>query len=139
MKKEPLAPANTIPEELRILTNLSFVVADITDTLLLDTSTALNRLDLDLRHETKRRWNDMRQAIKTARIRTKIFTEEMYAITEAEDACDDSDYLKDLLLLICDRVGNDDDTQVKLRAMIFNMPTKLGFYEKLAEITNARQ
>ena len=47
--KEQLAPTNQIPNELRILTNVAFLMADVTDTFLLD---AYSRVRTSCRADT---------------------------------------------------------------------------------------
>lgn len=44
--KEQLAPTNQIPNELRILTNVAFLMADVTDTFLLDAYSRVRSLGM---------------------------------------------------------------------------------------------
>lgn len=134
MAKPTLEQTEAIPLEVRALTNIAFVMGDATDTLLLDAHSRVSKLNLDLKQDLKRKWKEARAPLKTTRLRFRLFTQDMYEIDKAENLCDDSDFMADMILPLSDRIGMGNDSEeikTRLRAAIFNFPSKGGFYDKL--------
>lgn len=122
----------TIPFATRALTELAYISFDTADSLLLDAHCRLGKLGKTYDRDIKYRWKNMLHAIKMARAATKLFTEQLYSCECAAQACDDSDYMADILLLICDRVGGDENVQMQIRAMLYNQfPSRLHIYDEL--------
>lgn len=133
MKKETLIPASRIPIEVRLYSNISFLMADVTNTLLMDTLSRVRRAGFDVKQSTKMRFNHMMRALEAARRATHNFTREMYELEAdtAEKMADDSDFFADIVLLIADRTGDDPERQRQVKTMLLNMKSKLRLYDKI--------
>lgn len=128
--EKPIA-YTVVPEEWRFYTNVAFLLGDVLDTMLTTACYHVNQLGLDFKHSTKQRWRNLLTQLRAAQRASKAFSREIYELEDTDQACEDSDYLADLILLISDRVGDSDELQQKLRWMIENMPSKCGFYDKI--------
>ena len=130
--KEQLAPTNQIPPELRILTNVAFLMADVADTFLLDLHTRVKCLGLDLKREEKQKWKRAVEQTRLARKAWQEVSEQMYNISDANTACDDSDFFADIILLMVDRVGDKDERQQMVRNFLKRMKSEVHIYEKIS-------
>lgn len=128
--EKPIA-YTVVPEEWRFYTNVAFLLGDVLDTMLTTACYHVNQLGLDFKHSTKQRWRNLLTQLRAAQRASKAFSREIYELEDTDQACEDSDYLADLILLISDRVGDSDELQQKLKWMIENMPSKCGFYDKI--------
>lgn len=130
--KEQLAPTNQIPNELRILTNVAFLMADVTDTFLLDLHTRVRSLGLDLKREEKQKWKRAVEQIRLARKAWQEVSQQMYNVPDVDTACEDSDFFADIILLMVDRVGDKDERQQMVRNFLKRMKSEVHIYEKLS-------
>lgn len=128
--EKPIA-YTVVPDEWRFYTNVAFLLGDVLDTMLTTACYHVNQLGLDFKHSTKQRWRNLLTQLRAAQRASKAFSREIYELEDTAQACEDSDYLADLILLISDRVGDSDELQQKLKWMIENMPSKCGFYDKI--------
>lgn len=120
-----LAPDERIPLELRITANLAFVMADVTDTMLMDVKNELFHLDLDYSHETKLRFKRMMEAVEKARRATQAFTRTMYAHEKAGEMCDDSDFIAEVVWLVTDIVGGSHEREQMVLRSLLRMRSEL--------------
>lgn len=130
-EQETLVDPKRIPDATRILTNLAYMMGDVTNTLMMDAEYRVKQLGFNLKHDCKRR---LRQAVAdTARAKRswQAFAAEMYQLKDAEQACDDSDFFADIVLLIADRVGDNDTRQEMVRKMIYRLKSQVNIYEQL--------
>ena len=126
-----LVDPKRIPDATRILTNLAYLMGDVTNTLMMDAEYRVKQLGFNLKHDFKRR---LKQAVEdTARAKRswQAFAAEMYQLKDAEQACDDSDFFADIVLLIADRVGDNDTRQEMVRKMIYRLKSQVNIYEQL--------
>lgn len=130
--KEQLAPTNQIPNELRILTNVAFLMADVTDTFLLDAYSRVRSLGMDFKREEKQKWKRAVEQTRLARRACQEVSQQMYNVPNVETACEDSDFFADVLLLMVDRVGDKDERQQMVRNFLKRMKSEIHIYEKLS-------
>lgn len=130
--KEQLAPTNQIPNELRILTNVAFLMADVTDTFLLDAYSRVRSLGMDFKREEKQKWKRAVEQTRLARRSWQEVSKQMYNVPNVETACEDSDFFADVLLLMVDRVGDKDERQQMVRNFLKRMKSEIHIYEKLS-------
>lgn len=133
--KEQLAPTNQIPNELRILTNVAFLMADVTDTFLLDAYSRVRSLGMDFKREEKQKWKRAVEQTRLARRSWQEVSQQMYNVPNVETACEDSDFFADVLLLMVDRVGDKDERQQMVRNFLKRMKSEIHIYEKLSTIS----
>lgn len=130
--KEQLAPTNQIPKELRILTNVAFLMADVTDTFLLDAYSRVRSLGMDFKREEKQKLKRAVEQTRLARRAWQGVAEQMYNVPDVDTACEDSDFFADVLLLMVDRVGDKDERQQMVRNFLKRMKSEIHIYEKLS-------
>lgn len=130
-EQETLVDPKRIPDVTRILTNLAYMMGDVTNTLMMDAEFRVKQLGFNIKHDCKRR---LKQAVEdTARAKRswQAFAAEMYQLKDAEQACKDSDFFADIVLLIADRVGDNDARQEMVRKMIYRLKSQVYIYEQL--------
>ena len=132
--KEKLAGRKEVPADVRILTNIAFMMGDVTDTLLVLCQSRVEKFGYDLKREAKRRWNMFVESLKRTRLLAKVFSEYMYEIERVDDACDDSDYISEMVVLLCDRVGDNLEKRKELRNMLLSMPSEIGVYDTVKDM-----
>ena len=133
MQKQTLVPPGQVPDATRILTNVAYLMGDVTNTLMMDAQTRVERLGFDLKQDCKQRWRMAMRQTELAKRAWASFAREMYALEDAAQACDDSDYFADLILLIADRVGDSHRRQQMVRNMIKRLKSEVHIYDELTQ------
>ena len=133
MQHQHLVPPGQVPDATRILTNVAYLMGDVTNTLMMDAQTRVERLGFDLKHDCKQRWRMAMRQTELAKRAWASFAREMYALEDAAQACDDSDYFADLILLIADRVGDSHRRQQMVRNMIKRLKSEVHIYDELTQ------
>ena len=133
MQKQTLVPPDQVPDATRILTNVAYLMGDVTNTLMMDAQTRVERLGFDLKQDCKQRWRMAMRQTELAKRAWASFAREMYALEDAAQACDDSDYFADLILLIADRVGDSHRRQQMVRNMIKRLKSEVHIYDELTQ------
>ena len=131
LAKEVMAKPSEIPDETRILTNLAYLMGDVTDTLLMDAYCRVERLGYQFKNDTKQKWKYALQATHAAQRAWKRFAEEIYQLDDADQACEDSDWFADIVVLIADRVGDNEKRQEMVKNMLLRLKTECDIYERL--------
>ena len=131
LAKEVMAKPSEIPDETRILTNLAYLMGDVTDTLLMDAYCRVERLGYQFKNDTKQKWKYALQATHAAQRAWKRFAEEIYQLDDADQACEDSDWFANLVVLIADRVGDNEKRQEMVKNMLLRLKTECDIYERL--------
>lgn len=67
-QKEELVPREQIPEATRILTNVAYLMGDVTSTLMLNAETRVERLGFGMKHGLKQRLKCMPSKLPTVRV-----------------------------------------------------------------------
>ena len=130
-KGETMVATNVIPEWVRYLTNVAFLHAEILDCMMVNCNDEVAKIGYHLKHAAKLKWRRVHENMRMARAATREMAREIHQIEDADQACEDADYFVDIIYLIADRVGDSEDAQTKLRSMIYNMPSRCGFYEEI--------
>lgn len=133
MQKQTLVPPGQVPDATRILTNVAYLMGDVTNTLMMDAQTRVERLGFDLKQDCKQRWRMAMRQTELAKRAWASFAREMYDLEDAAQACDDSDYFADLILLIADRVGDSHRRQQMVRNMIKRLKSEVHIYDELTQ------
>lgn len=106
--------------EANLHSNLLFLLADVMETLMMDTCSLMKSNGFTIRHEGKRNFNaamaslrKMKGAVNTWSVETQI------------DYGNDSDHMYQMLKLIIDRCGSDDRSFYEIYKMIEEKESKL--------------
>lgn len=130
-KEEPLASPQLIPERERILTNVAYLMGDVTDTLMLDAYSRVYRAGFDMKQSIKQRWRYAVDATHRAERAWKQLMKELYEHDSDTDAlCEESDWFADMIVLLADRAGDDPKRREMIRRQLLRMKSTLGIYDK---------
>lgn len=113
-----------------LYTNLAYLLADVAYGYAKNIEMYLTEVGMDLKYGEKKRFADLKSKATQLRQATQKLNSKIYEIKEVEAACNSADYLADLILLVVDRCGQDENKMQQIRAMIFNQfKSELGIYE----------
>ena len=93
--------------DLNTTLNLTYVLTDVVETLLLDMRSEMKKQGYDLRHDAKHNFNTAIAAIRRLKQdvdKTQFYTQENFG--------DDSDCLLAFIKMLIDRCGDDDKEEV---------------------------
>lgn len=105
--------------EMTIHSNLLFLMADVMETLLMDTQSMMKQHGFEFKHEAKRNFNTAIASIRKLR--------------KAVDGCspetqdyfgNDSDHMYEFIKLLIDRCGEDDERMFKFYNYIKTFPSQ---------------
>lgn len=132
---------NTDIRMLNLLTSLTYCMMDVLHTMLMDCEKYMKVCGKGLCREEKRKWNEFIRAQQRLKFCAKQITHVCYKdLPEnvAESYASDSDFICDLIYLVIDKCGEDEDTMTKVRSLIFNsfkskviLPDGSSFYQKV--------
>lgn len=108
-------------------TNLAYLLADVIHTYSLEIEVSLKQIGFELKKDEKAKINSLLAQAKRLELLSKSLSSPIYKIEASEMACNDSDWLSDYLLLLMDRVGENDDKATMAKAMLFNMKSELNY------------
>lgn len=123
-----------IPDHIRWMTNVTLLLGECTDSMLIDCNDEVTKLGFTFKHTMKQKWSRFRDALSAARRAAKDFASDIYKLHDSDQACEDADWLVDLIYLITDRTGDDKEAQTRLRILIYNLPSKCHFYDKIQQL-----
>lgn len=122
-KEKQIAKAN-------LYTNLAYILADVAYGYAKNIEMYLNEVGMNLKYGEKKRFAELKSKATQLRQSCQKLNSKIYEIAEVEAACNSADYLADILLLIVDRCGQDENKMQQIRAMIFNQfKSQLNIYE----------
>lgn len=108
--------------EINIHINLLSLLADVVETLMLDTEALMKRQNCGLRHEYKRNWKTALHSLKNI----KALSINKVSNETQGDYGNDSDHLYEYIKLLIDRCGNNDRAMFDLYNELLSMPSKIG-------------
>ena len=111
-----------------ILNNLAYILADAANTALRDMECELTPLGVGLSYNDKYNFNKMISSVKDARKWSEKAAMPIYDIPNVDDVCAESDWWYNFLVLIDDRLGDDERKTNMLLEYILNMPSEVGVF-----------
>ena len=113
-----------------LYTNLAYLLADVAYGYAKNIEMYLGEVGMNLKYGEKKRFAELKSKATQLRQATQKLNSKIYEIAEVEAACNSADYLADLILLVVDRCGQDENVMQQIRAMIFNQfKSQLNIYE----------
>lgn len=113
--------------KMAMVTNsLAYILADASETFLMDCENALGKFDRHLQKEIKQNFRQMTRCVHSARLAAKKAALPMYKTDSGftDDACIDSDWWYNFVKLIDDRVGVNPQKTRLLLEFLLNMPSE---------------
>lgn len=116
-------------ERAMVLNNLAFVLADAANTFLMDCESELGRFGVCFGQQDKYNFRQMLSHLNAAKKWAQKSALPIYGISDADDACADSDWWYSLLKLIDDRLGDDPRKTNMFLEYLLNMPSEVGLFK----------
>lgn len=101
-----------------ILSNLAYLMADVANTFCLEAGARFKTVGKELEKGERMKFSRMKDAARNLKFATKDMTKAFYKVDAVGQAVDDSDYFARLILLIVDRIGENDELQRDLYDLI---------------------
>ena len=116
-----------ITEKQKEMTALAYLLADVIYQIMFDLCEQLQSGGTDLRHESKYRFNELFKAAQNFRDRASRVSRDV-AVMKSDRAFDDffedSEWLRETIELLFNRVLATEDAKVRIKALLFNLPEK---------------
>lgn len=113
-----------------LYTNLAYLLADVAYGYAKNIEMYLSEVGMTMKYGEKKRFADLKSKATQLRQATQKLNSKIYEIKEVEAACNSADYLADLILLVVDRCGQDENIMQMIRATIFNQfKSQLNIYK----------
>lgn len=110
-------------------TNIAYLLADIANTAIMDADTELNKMGSYVKNEERKKFSYAKNQLRKTKEITERIAKPVYKISDADNACKDSDYLFEALKLIIDRTSETPESKKKMLEHITQIPSKMGIYE----------
>lgn len=104
---------------------MAYLLQDIAQGFLLDAEAFFKKQHKTLKQSEKHNFGKALEATHKAKILAARNAEVIYHLKDSELAIEDSDELKDLFVLLLDRIGNNEEAKVKVISTIKNHPSQL--------------
>lgn len=112
--------------------DLCYVLADVIDSIMLDIDDEVKKV-IDPFDERDRCYlKEMRKLVGAARKWALMATRGLYHHDSSDDFCGESDWWKNLILMVEDRTGNDELKTKQVIEWIAYMPSVLGLFDKIS-------
>lgn len=129
--KEEHVPANRIPYRERIITNIAYLMGDVTDSLMMDAYCYVERAGYGVKQSIKQRHRYAVDATHRAERAWHQFERELYEkASDTDELCEESDWFSDIIVLIADRAGDDPKRRDMIRRMLLRLKSSLNIYNK---------
>lgn len=102
--------------------NLSYVLADTINSYMVEANAAIGKIGQTLTQENKRRFNRLLKMLKDAFFASKAISKEIYHIPSENEACEDSDFLYEAVILLARKTGNSRDAQQQMLDHLRQLP-----------------
>jgi len=112
-----------------VLNNLSFILADVVNTLVMDMESELSVFGIGLSQQEKYNFKQMFTHLQAARKWSEKCALPIYALKETDNACADSDWWHNLILLIDDRLGDDCRKTNMFLEYLLAMPSEVDLFK----------
>lgn len=138
--KEKAKRDRTLPEGLhdkgnpRVLseqqtkdTALAYLLSDVIYQIMYNLCEQMQGAGMDLRHESKRRFNELFKSADSFKNKAMMVSRDVSLLGNDkafDDYFHDSEWLRDVIQILYNRAHVSEDSMVKIRAMLFNMPQK---------------
>lgn len=113
------------------LTNIAYMVADIAHSICMDAESAHKQAGQFLRHQEKHKWGMLYKAIHELKSRLHFIITAFNEVSVATDfaAAEESDNYYDMIMLLFDRVGENEERMNEVREYLKALPSELTLYK----------
>lgn len=118
-------------ETVAVLMDLTTVLADVIDSLLLDIDDLLAKVKTPLDDRDRSYFKQMRKLIRASRKWAQQATRDTQQSDRYDDMATESDWWKMFILMVEDRTGNDELKTRQLIRWVSTMPSQLHIFEHI--------
>lgn len=114
-------------------TNMAYVLADMANTAILDSESELKKIGQFISEDQKKKFAYAKNQIRKAKVITEKIAKPIYRISDSDDACNDSDYLYEILKMIIDRTSDTDESKKEMLQYLMQKPSVMNIYEHVKQ------
>lgn len=105
-------------------TAIIYLLTDVLYQALFDLCGQMQEYGVDLRHETKRRFNDLFKAARLFQSASNRANFEVFKLSEQaiDSYFEDVQWLREIIELLYNRSRGSEDAHTRIRALLFNLP-----------------
>ena len=118
-------------ETLAVMMDLTTVLADVIDSMLLDIDDMLAKVKIPLDDRDRSYFKELRKLVNAARKWAQRATRDARHSERDEDLATESDWWKNLILMVEDRTGTDELKTRQLIQWISTMPSQLHLFDHI--------
>lgn len=111
-----------------VTSNLALVLADVVNTLLMDTEADLKIFGAIFRHDEKWKYNQVVKHLRDAKKISGFICADTYKSAEADLFAEDCDWWYNLIRVIEDRTGDNIQKTRMLLEFVINMPSEMNMF-----------
>lgn len=115
-------------DRVSVLLDLAYVLADVCDSLMLDITGILAKVKTPLDDRDRSYFKEMKKLANATRKWAQRATREYYKNERVEDLARESDWWKNLILMVEDRTGADELKTRQVIRWLSTMPSVMGLY-----------
>ncbi len=108
-------------------TSLAYLLTDVIYQIMFQLCEQMQRGGMDLRHETKRRFNDLFKAAESFRDKAMRIAKDIELLDNDkvfDDYFQDADWMAEVIRILYQRACVSDDAKLRIRSLLFNLPQK---------------
>lgn len=94
--------------------NAAYLMADIADSFALEAESALRRMQATVNYGELKKFKSVSNVARQLRDMSKKLASPVYDLTDAELACDNSDFIKECVTIIATRCRDDEESKQSL-------------------------
>ena len=94
--------------------NAAYLMADIADSFAIEAESALRQLQKGVNYGELKKFKSVANVARQLRGMTRKISSPVYDLTDAELACDNSDFIKECVTLIATRCRDDEESKQRL-------------------------
>lgn len=94
--------------------NAAYLMADIADSFAMEAESALKQMKKNVNYGELKKFKSVANVARQLRDMSKKLASPVYDLTDAELACDNSDFIKECVTLIATRCRDDEDSKQRL-------------------------
>lgn len=116
-------------ETVAVLMDLTTVLADVIDSMLLDIDDLLAKVKTPLDDRDRSYFKEMKKLVGASRKWAQRATRDLYHIKETDDFTGESDWWYNIIRLIEDRTGEDELKTKQVLRWLTTMPSVMGLFK----------
>lgn len=110
-------------------TNMAYLLVDIANTAIMQSDDELRKIESFVKDDQKKKFAYAKNQVRKAKEITQKIAKPVYKISDSDNACEDSDYLYEVLKLVIDRTGETPESKQLMLEHLKLKPSIMNIYE----------